>query len=104
MSRLVELPSDYPPPGMEVRLIERFVDFKGKKVLEFGSGDGRLTGQYANRAAMVIAVEPDRARVALARRAAAQAKLTNITVRAGSAERVRLGGGGFDIALFSWSL
>ncbi|HEX2647597.1 MAG TPA: methyltransferase domain-containing protein, partial [Candidatus Dormibacteraeota bacterium] len=71
---------------------------------EIGSGDGRLTSQYARQAAVVVAVEPDRARVALARRAAAADELPNVTYRVGSAERLHLGGGGFDIALFSWSL
>jgi 2-polyprenyl-3-methyl-5-hydroxy-6-metoxy-1,4-benzoquinol methylase len=103
MSRTVELPRDYPPPGMEVRLLQRFVDFAGKRVLEIGSGDGRLTLQYASQAARVLAVEPDRASVSLARRAAAK-ELPHVTFRVGAAERVRLGGSGFDIALFSWSL
>ena len=104
MARAVELPSDYPPPGMELRLIRRFVDPAGKRVLEIGSGDGRLTREYARLAREVVAIEQDRAGVAIAREDFAVEGITNVVFRTGSAERVRLGGGAFDIALFSWSL
>jgi protein-L-isoaspartate O-methyltransferase len=104
MARAVELPSDYPPPGMELRLIRRFVDPAGKRVLEIGSGEGRLTREYARLAKEVVAIEQDRAGVTIARREFAADGITNVSFRVGSAERVRLGGGAFDIALFSWSL
>jgi len=89
---------------MEVRLFERFVDLAGRRILEIGCGNGRLTVQYGGKAAEVVAVEPDRVAIAAARRAAAAEGLTNVTFRVGGAERVRFGGGAFDIALFSWSL
>src|SRR5213593_2613312 len=104
MTRAIPLPSDYPPPGMEARLIQRFVEIKGRRVLEIGCGDGRLTRQYAPLAASVVAIEPDAAKIRAARLAAAAEGLTNVSFRVGTAERVRLGGGPFDIALFSWSL
>jgi ubiquinone/menaquinone biosynthesis C-methylase UbiE len=96
--------SDYPPLGMEVRLIQRFVSLKGRSILELGCGDGRLTRQFAPLASTVVAVEPDRAKIALARRTAISEGFNNISFRVGSAERLRLGGDPFDIALFSWSL
>jgi ubiquinone/menaquinone biosynthesis C-methylase UbiE len=89
---------------MEVRIIRRFVELNGRRILELGCGDGRLTRQYAPLAASVIAVEPDSSRIALARRTAASEGTRNIKFRVGSAERLRLGGARFDIALFSWSL
>jgi ubiquinone/menaquinone biosynthesis C-methylase UbiE len=104
MAKAAELPSDYPPPGMETRLIRRFASVDGRRVLEIGCGDGRLTRQYAGVAASVVAIEPDAAKIRAARRAAAAEGLTNVVFRVGTAERVRLGGGPFDIALFSWSL
>ena len=104
MPSAIELPSDYPPAGAEVRLIERFVKLEGRRILEIGCGDGRLTRQYARLASTVVAIEPDRARIREARRAAAAEGLTNVLFRVGTAERLRLGGGQFDIVLFSWSL
>jgi ubiquinone/menaquinone biosynthesis C-methylase UbiE len=104
MNEHTALLSDYPPFGMEVRLIQHFVRLKGRSVLELGCGDGRLTRQLAPLASNVVAVEPDPARIAEARRAAASEGISNVTFRVGSAERLRIGGGHFDIALFSWSL
>ena len=104
MPRAIELPSDYPPAGVEVRLIERLVKLNDRRILEIGCGDGRLTRQYAPLASSVVAIEPDPARIREARRAAATEGLTNVSFRVGTAERLRLGGGPFDIALFSWSL
>ena len=104
MSGAVEIPSDYPPLGMEIDLIQRFVRLTGKRVLEIGCGDGRLTLQYAHMAKKVVAVEAERSLVADARRFAREDGFTNVTFHARRAERMRFGGGAFDIALFSWSL
>ena len=103
MTALEEL-SDYPPPGMEVRLIERFVQLKGRRILEIGCGDGRLTIQYAPKAARVVAIDPDPESIAAARLAATGAGIRNVSFRVGLAERSRIAGGPFDVALFSWSL
>jgi ubiquinone/menaquinone biosynthesis C-methylase UbiE len=89
---------------MEVRLIQRFVGLRGRSILELGCGDGRLTRQLAPLASSVVAVEPDPPRVAHARRAAISEGISNATFHVGSAERLRIGGGPFDVALFSWSL
>jgi ubiquinone/menaquinone biosynthesis C-methylase UbiE len=104
MPKAAELPSDYPPPGVEVRLIQGLVELPGRRVLEIGCGDGRLTRQYAPLALEVLAIEPDPARIRAARRAAAADGLSNVSFWVATAERTRFGGGPFDIALFSWSL
>jgi ubiquinone/menaquinone biosynthesis C-methylase UbiE len=104
MTSRIEVPSDYPAPGVEVALMQQFVDFSGRYVLEIACGDGRLTRDYAGAASSVVAVEPDSAKVRLARRMAAAEGLSNVSFRVGAAERMRLSGGPFDIALFSWSL
>jgi len=89
---------------MELRLIRRLVEPKGRRVLEIGCGDGRLTREYARLTKNVLAIEPDPASISEARRAFAAEGITNVSFRVGSAQRVRFGGGAFDIALFSWSL
>ncbi|HJQ75346.1 MAG TPA: class I SAM-dependent methyltransferase [Gaiellaceae bacterium] len=87
--------------GAEPRRIEALVPLEGKRVLEVGCGEGRLTGFVAARAAGVYAFDPNAERVDQARTAA-------------DAERVRFGVHGaealdveresFDVALCGWSL
>jgi|ERR1700730_5930362 len=104
MNRLQDSHADYPPPGMELGFIERHVGLKGRRILEIGCGDGRLTRQYAHLASSVFAIEPDPARIAVARRMATSEGINNVSFRVGTAERLRRGGEPFDVALFSWSL
>ncbi len=96
--------SAYPPDGMEIRLIERFVSLRGRRILEVGCGDGRLTLQYAPEAAAVLAMDPDRASIELAMSERVSRGLQNVAFRLGRAERLPARGGPFDVALFSWSL
>ena len=104
MKRAVELVSDYPPPGVEVGLIGRHVRLKGRRILEIGCGDGRLTRQLAPLASSVVAIETDSSRIAVARRLAKAEGISNVSFHVASAERIRLGGDPFEVALFSWSL
>ncbi len=96
--------SAYPPDGMEIRWIERFVRLGGRHILEIGCGDGRLTLQYAPRASAVVAIDPDSTSIAEARRAGACQGIHNVSFRVGFGERVSVRGAPFDIVLFSWSL
>jgi 2-polyprenyl-3-methyl-5-hydroxy-6-metoxy-1,4-benzoquinol methylase len=104
VTRSTETISDYPPPGTEVRLIQRFADIGGRRVLEIGCGDGRLTRELAPLASSVIAIEPDAAKIRVARRLAASEGITNVSFRVSSAEQLRLKGEPFEVAIFSWSL
>lgn len=104
MARPEEALSDYPPPGMEVRLLEQHVSLAGRRILEIGCGDGRLTRQFAPAASSVVAIEPDASAVAIARQLAANEGIDNVEFRVGSAEHVHVRGQPFDVVLFSWAL
>ena len=96
--------SAYPPDGMEVRLIERFTTLRGKRILEVGCGDGRLTFQYAPMAKRVLAFDPDRASIEDALDEQDWLNVRNVDFRVGSIEHLPARGAPFDVALFSWSL
>jgi ubiquinone/menaquinone biosynthesis C-methylase UbiE len=96
--------SAYPPDGFEPRLIERYVSLRNKRVLEIGCGDGRLTFQYAPRAASVLAIDPDRPSIDEALFQQHAGGPSNVEFRVGSIERLPQPGAPFDVALFSWSL
>jgi 2-polyprenyl-3-methyl-5-hydroxy-6-metoxy-1,4-benzoquinol methylase len=46
------------PENNETRTLFDLVDFAGRRVLEIGCGNGRLTGRYAHKAAYVTAIDP----------------------------------------------
>jgi len=99
-------PSDiggYPRPGIELRIIERFVSLSGRQIIEIGCGDGRLTFQYAPRARRVVALDANAAEIERARAEAERIGARNIRFLARPAEGP-LPGAPFDVALFTWSL
>lgn len=46
------------PEKNKIRALSGMVDFAGKRVLEIGCGDGKLTWQYAEAAEHVTAIDP----------------------------------------------
>src|SRR5713101_5663144 len=53
------------PEGNETAALDQLLpDLRGLHVLEVGCGDGRLTCRYAERAASVLAIDPDPAAIA----------------------------------------
>ena len=96
--------SAYPKEGVELRLIERFVSLRRKRVLEVGCGDGRLTFQIAPIASSVLAIDPDRLSIDEAAAEQHRRRIANIDFQVGSIERLAARGAPFDVALFSWSL
>jgi 2-polyprenyl-3-methyl-5-hydroxy-6-metoxy-1,4-benzoquinol methylase len=46
------------PEGNQTAALHQLVDFAGKRVLEVGCGDGRLTWRYAEKTAQVTGIDP----------------------------------------------
>ena len=47
------------PEGAEAVALAELADFDGKRVLEIGCGDGRLTWLYADRASTVLGIDTE---------------------------------------------
>ena len=60
--------SKHDPEDNEVRALLDITDFSKKNVLEIGCGDGSKTLRYTERAAHVIAIDPDADQITIARR------------------------------------
>ncbi len=93
------------PEGNEVEALFKCYPFwKGKVVLEVGSGDGRLTWLYGEKVAHVTALEPDAKKhaVALKDRPSRLKKIEfiNLGLDAFSKQNKEK----FDLAILSWSL
>lgn len=84
-------------------------DLAGKRVLEIGCGDGRLTWRFAPMAAQVIAIDADAGKISRARQNLPPELRERVTFYACGLEQfvARFPPGSdkpFDLALLSWSL
>jgi 2-polyprenyl-3-methyl-5-hydroxy-6-metoxy-1,4-benzoquinol methylase len=94
----------YDIDGAERRALDAIADFRGKRVLEVGCGDGRLTWGYAPEAASVLAIDTDEEAITTARREQPRELSDRVEVRVESAVELDEPPASFDTAFFSWSL
>jgi ubiquinone/menaquinone biosynthesis C-methylase UbiE len=87
----------------ETKYIHDFVDFTGKRVLEIGCGEGRLTWQYAKETHSTIGIDldADALRVATIDR---PSDLENkICFSRAMSEQLPFSKETFDLAILAWS-
>lgn len=92
------------PEGAHLAALRRLGDFAGRRVLELGCGDGRLTLGIARDAAQVRAFDPDADAIARARRAVPDELAERVTYEVASAKEIELEPHAYDLVVFSWSL
>lgn len=92
------------PKGLELRLLQDFVDFSTAAVLEIGCGDGYLTWQYAASAGRVVGIDMAVETLGEARAKRSEPLATPVSFVAGMGDRLPFPNGCFDIVVFSSSL
>ena len=92
------------PQEREVRALARLARWRGRRVLEIGCGDGRLTLRLASLGARVVALDPEATRVRAARRSLPRRLARRIEYRVGRAERLPYRAHEFDCVVFAWAL
>jgi ubiquinone/menaquinone biosynthesis C-methylase UbiE len=92
------------PDEIEISAIRSLVDPKALHVVEIGCGYGRITFQYAEDAAEVIAFDTDKDAIRDANAAVPAALRERLRFQVADAAEIALPAGEFDLALFSWSL
>jgi 2-polyprenyl-3-methyl-5-hydroxy-6-metoxy-1,4-benzoquinol methylase len=92
------------PEGAHLAALRRLCGFRGRRVLELGCGDGRLTVPIARDAAHVLALDPDAEAVERARRSLPAELAERVTYRVASGKEVEVEPHSFDLTVFSWSL
>jgi len=97
-------PEALDPEGIETRVLHSLVRLAGRDVLEIGSGSGRLTWRYAQRAASVVALEPEESHVLRANAATPEALRNRVDFRIADAAKIELPAEAFDIVVFAWSI
>jgi ubiquinone/menaquinone biosynthesis C-methylase UbiE len=92
------------PEGAHLAALCRLGDFRGRRVLELGCGDGRLTLGIAREAVSVLAFDPDPEAVERARRSLPAELAERVAYRVASGTEIELERLSFDLVVFSWSL
>ena len=92
------------PAGAHLAALRRLGDFRDRRVLELGCGDGRLTLGIAEEAASVLAFDPDADAVDRARHSLPAELDERVAYRVASGKEIELEPLSFDLVVFSWSL
>ena len=92
------------PNENELNALNRATDWRRKRVIEIGCGNGRLTLRLARLGARVFAIDPDAKLIRAARLNLPKRLARRIDYRIGKAERLSQPDNSFDRAVFSWVL
>ena len=92
------------PENNETKYLKKFADVAGKRVLEIGCGEGRLTWRYAAGTDFVAGVDTDRNALLVAAYDRPSDLENKVHVANVQAEHLPFRKETFDIALLSWSL
>ena len=79
--------------------ILQFADLRNQEVLEIGCGDGRITTQLVGKAKRIVAIDPDPAIIAEAKK-----NMEGLDLHIGSGEYLEFPSESFDVILFTLSL
>jgi len=92
------------PEEAHLAALRRLGDFRGRRVLELGCGDGRLTLGIAGDAASVLAFDPDAEAVDRARQSLPDELAERVAYQVASEIEIELEPLSLDLVVFSWSL
>ena len=93
-----------PADDVELRALHAAGYFRGKDVLDIGTGTGRLVWLIGPIARSVVGLDPDRDGIRDASREAQRRGLRNVRFKVSIGQRLGVGRERFDTAIFSWSL
>ena len=92
------------PEQNETKHLQKFVDVAGKRVLEIGCGEGRLTWWYAPASNLTVGLDPDKDALRVARIDRPSELAEKIHFVNAHAECIPFHKETFDIAILAWSL
>lgn len=92
------------PERNEAKYLHRFADFTGKRVLEVGCGEGRMTWQYAKSARTTVGIDTDLNGLRVARVDQPASLPNKVIFACANSLHLPFRKETFDIAVLAWSL
>lgn len=92
------------PERKEVHHFHQLIQLSGKRVLEIGCGDGRLTWRYARSADKVTGIDPDVQGLKTAISTCPASLRRKVTLAGADAISLPFPPDRFDLAILAWSL
>ena len=92
------------PEENEMKYLNKHVDFKNKRVLEIGCGEGRLTWNYATFAKKVVGIDTDKDAIRIALIDRAWDMDEHVFFSNANSQYLPFSKEVFDIAILAWSL
>jgi ubiquinone/menaquinone biosynthesis C-methylase UbiE len=87
----------------ESKYLHKFADFRDKRVLEIGCGEGRLTWQYTKTTRSTIGIDLDRDSLRVANFERPSDLEDKVHFSQAESEHLPFSRETFDLALFAWS-
>jgi ubiquinone/menaquinone biosynthesis C-methylase UbiE len=92
------------PENAERKMLDQYTIQPGDRLIDIGSGEGRLTSFFARDASLVIGADDDVEKLQYARLALPVAVSKRVNFTAAQGESMPFPNETFHLALFSWSL
>ena len=91
------------PEERELKYLQAYSDLPNARVIEIGSGDGRLTKLYGNFPDSISSIDIGHAGLVEARRSMASKFAAKVSFAQARAEHLPFRSKSFDLAIYAWS-